>query len=122
MGNFHCAIKVRLANDNIFFGPGVADLLYLTKEFESLNAAAKHMTLSYSKANKMIKQAEEALGFKLLDRKIGGSNGGGSSLTKECMEFLEKYTEFEKETKSYSEKLFSKYFIEYIENPDTFNN
>lgn len=119
MANFHCAIRVRLANDNLFFGPGVAELLYLTKEFESLNAAAKHMNLSYSKANKMIKLAEKALGFKLLDRKIGGSNGGGSSLTKECIKFLEKYSDFEKEVKSSSEELFNKYFIEYIETPDT---
>lgn len=118
MENFHCAIKIMLANENLFFGPGVADLLNLTKELESLNAAAKHMNLSYSKANKMIKQAEEALGFKLLDRKIGGSNGGGSSLTKECLEFMEKYTDFEKKIKLFSEELFKKYFVEYIENPD----
>lgn len=119
MENFHCAIKVRLANDNLFFGPGVVELLNLTKELESLNAAAKHMNLSYSKANKMIKQAEESLGFKLLDRKIGGSNGGGSSLTLECIEFLKKYISFEEKIKLYSEKLFKESFIEYIKNPDT---
>lgn len=122
MENFHCAIKVRLANDNLFFGPGVVELLNLTKELESLNAAAKHMNLSYSKANKMIKQAEESLGFKLLDRKIGGSNGGGSSLTLECIEFLKKYISFEEKIKLYSEKLFKESFIEYIKNPDTINN
>lgn len=114
MEKIHCAILVRLAKDDIFFGPGVLSLLKLTKECESLNAAAKQMNLSYSKANKMIKGCEEALGFKLLDRKIGGSGGGGSSLTPECIEFLNQYSDFESEVKKTTSELLSKYLKKYI--------
>lgn len=114
MEQLHCAIKVRLAKEKIFFGPGVALLLKLTEEYESLNAAAKSMDLSYTKATRMIKDAEEALGFELLVRKIGGSGGGGSVLTPECTDFLNKYLLFENEIKGISSELLTKYLYEYI--------
>lgn len=113
MEKFHCALLVRLANEEIFFGPGVVTLINFTKELESLNAAAKKMNLSYTKAYKMIKNAESAMHLKLLDRKIGGSNGGGSTLTPECINFLKNYEAFEKELKEHTELLFKKYFNEY---------
>jgi molybdate transport repressor ModE-like protein len=115
MEKFHGALLVRLANEKIFFGPGVVTLLKLTKELESLNAASKKMNLSYSKANKIIKSTEEALKFKLLDRKIGGPNGGGSTLTPECIDFLKTFTAYEDELKEHSDLLFEKYFKKYQE-------
>lgn len=114
MEKLHCALRIQLAKENIFFGPGVLSLLVLTKEYESLNAAAKNMNLSYSKACKMIKCAEESLGFKLLYRKIGGTNGGGSTLTLECIEFLERYTTFKQEINTFSDELLEKLFNKYI--------
>lgn len=113
MEKFHGALMIRLANEKIFFGPGVVTLLNLTKELESLNAAAKKMNLSYSKANKMIKSTEAALNFKLLDRKIGGPNGGGSTLTPECIDFLKSFTDYENELKKHSDILFEKHFKKY---------
>lgn len=114
MEKLHLTLRIRLAKEDIFFGPGVVTLLTLTKEFESLNGAAKEMNLSYTKAYRMIKVAEKALGFKLLDRKIGGIGGGGSSLTPECIEFLEHYISFEKEINSISNDLFNKHFKDYL--------
>ena len=114
MEKIHMALQIRLAKENIFFGPGVVQLLKLTEQYHSLNAAAKSMNLSYTKANRMIKGAEEALNFKLLTRKVGGSGGGGSTLTDECKEFIEKYLRFENEIKLTSNEIFEKYFINYI--------
>lgn len=114
MDKLHCAFKIRFAKDDIFFGVGVITLLKLTEQFESLNAAAKNMNLSYSKATKMISNTEKALGFKLLDRKIGGTNGGGSKLTAECKEFIEVYEVFFNETNKNTEKLFNELFSKYI--------
>jgi molybdate transport repressor ModE-like protein len=114
MDTLHCALKIRLAKEDIFFGPGVLTLLRMTEKFESLSAAAKSMNLSYSKAYRMINDAEKAMGFKLLDRKIGGSNGGGSTLTPECIEFIEIYEEFCSELVENSDNLFNKYFRKYL--------
>ena len=110
----HCSIQIRLAKDYIFFGPGVLTLLKLTHKHESLSAAAKEMNLSYTKANKMIRGTEESLGFKVLDTRIGGVGGGGSSLTEEALEFLDAYINFEKEMEKFSSKSFEKHFKKYI--------
>ncbi len=115
MNDLHCSLKIRLARDDVFFGPGVLMLLKMTEHYESLNAAAKSMNLSYSKAYKMISGTEDAMGFKLLDRKIGGAHGGGSTLTSECAEFVRAYEEFSNELEEISDNLFQKYFSKYIE-------
>lgn len=110
MEKLHYILQIRLAKKDIFFGPGVRTLLQLTKEFESLNGACKKMNLSYTKALKMINGAEDNLGFMLLDRKAGGAGGGGSSLTPKCIEFLEKYDEFENILKAKASDIFGEYF------------
>lgn len=114
MEKLHYHLQIRLAKKDIFFGPGVLSLLKLVQEYESLNTASKKMDLSYSKACRMIKGSEKALGFKLLDRKIGGSGGGGSSLTPECIEFIEKYAAFYNELDANASELFVKYFNKYF--------
>lgn len=114
MEKLHCSLKIRLAKEELFFGPGVLTLLRMTEKCESLNAAAKSMNLSYSKAYRMVVDTEKAMGFKLLERKIGGANGGGSTLTPECTEFLETYEEFSKEMEKNTDSLFTKYFSKYL--------
>jgi hypothetical protein len=62
------------------FGPGVAALLEEVREKRSLRAAAASMGMAYSKAWRIVRTAEEALGHKLLDSTIGGRHGGGGGL------------------------------------------
>lgn len=107
-------LQVRLAKEDIFFGPGVRTLLNLTKEYDSLNGACQKMNLSYTKALKMIKGAENNLGIKLLDRKAGGLGGGGSSLTPKCIEFLEVYDKFENFLNIKASEIFNQYFEEFL--------
>ncbi|HHZ02102.1 MAG TPA: LysR family transcriptional regulator [Tissierellia bacterium] len=114
MKKLHYILQIRLAKDAVFFGPGVRTLLRLTDEYKSLNEACKIMNLSYSKALKMVKGTEKNLGFKLLDRKIGGLGGGGSSLTPKCIDFLNKYDEFEKELTAKASEIFDDYFNEFF--------
>jgi len=114
MEKLHLTLRIRLAKEEIFFGPGVVTLLNFIKNSESLNSAAKEMNLSYTKANKMIKVAEKSLGFKVLERKIGGIGGGGSNLTPECIKFLEQYILFDQEVNEFSNGLFCEYFKDYL--------
>ena len=60
------------------FGKGVAQLLSLTREKGSLSAAYKSMGMAASKAWKILNRAEADLGVKLVERKSGGKQGGGS--------------------------------------------
>ena len=114
MKQLHYYIQIRLAKKEFFFGPGVLSLLRLVQKYKSLSIASKKMNLSYSKAYKMVKGSEEALGFKLLNRKIGGLGGGGSTLTPECVKFIDKYSDFSKEIDEKAFEIFKKYFDEYI--------
>ena len=55
-----------LQNGQRFFGPGVAELLERVREHRSLRAAAASMEMAYSKAWRIIHEAEEGFGFRLL--------------------------------------------------------
>ncbi len=69
-------------------GPGIVTLLKGVKASGSLNQATKQMDMSYSKAWRIIREAEEMLGFKLIDRFSGSK---GSALTKEGLKLLDIY-------------------------------
>ena len=74
-----------------FFGEGPARLLRGIEENGSLRASAMSMNMAYTKALKLINNAESALGFPLTTRTTGGKSGGGSSLTKEGKAWLDRY-------------------------------
>jgi molybdate transport system regulatory protein len=73
---------------NSVFGRGIAALCEGVANKGSLNAAAKSMGMAYSKAWRIIKDTEEALGFPLLIR----DGAHGSKLTQEGTKLLEVYT------------------------------
>ena len=100
MGEVRCGVKLVIYGKDKFFGPGVAQLLEKVDESNSLSKACAQMNLAYTKALRMVKNAERELGVKLLDRKIGGPHGGGSRLTPRAKKVLELYRTFEQNVKS----------------------
>ena len=84
-------LSCRLFTDAKCFGPGVAQLLHRVERLHSLRAAAAEMEMAYSKAWTVIKNAENALGFKLLASTTGGRHGGGAALTPEGKALLTAY-------------------------------
>ena len=99
-----------LQNGQRFFGPGVAELLERVREHRSLRAAAASMEMAYSKAWRIIHEAEEGFGFRLLDSTIGGRHGGGTSLTPEAEQLLADYRRFEADIFAYSQARFQETF------------
>lgn len=106
----HTSIQVRLAKYDIFFGPGKARLMEYIDKTGSLQEACLEMELSYSKGARMIKMAEKQLGFKLLERRIGGSGGGGSRLTEEGRELLKKYRQLTLRIREDADRAFEELF------------
>lgn len=92
------------------FGKGVAQLLSLTREKGSLSAAYKSMGMAASKAWKILNRAEADLGVKLVERKSGGKQGGGSHLTPEGEDILNRYENFQKEVAEAVKRSFIKNF------------
>lgn len=78
------------------FGPGPVDLLERVGELGSLRAAAIEMGMAYTKATRLVREAERAFGFRLTRRTVGGSGGGGSRLTPEALDLIERYRSFER--------------------------
>lgn len=74
-----------------FFGEGPARLLRSIEDTGSLRASAMSMNMAYSKALRILKNAEDALGFPLTTRCAGGRSGGGSTLTPEGRAWLSRY-------------------------------
>ena len=83
------------------FGRGVAALCQGVVDTGSLNAAAKKMGMAYSKAWRIMKDTEDALGFKILNR----DGAHGSTLTPEGRALLDTYYEVEKQVQAAAERL-----------------
>lgn len=81
-------------NGEKFFGEGPARLLHAIEEHGSLRAAAMSMNMAYTKALRIMNNAEHALGFPLTSRAAGGRDGGGSRLTDEGKEWLARYERY----------------------------
>ena len=76
------------------FGDGPLDILHWVERTGSLRQAAEEINMSYSQAWNLIKDLEKRLGFKLLKRKVGGENGGGSQLTEQARDLMMKFEIF----------------------------
>jgi molybdate transport system regulatory protein len=102
--------KIWIDNHGKAFGEGPYELLKGVEKMNSLHRAAHRMSMSYSKAWKLIRTMEKRLGFPLLDKRIGGLSGGGSQITAKGKELMKHYEQFEKEARKAIEKAFQKHF------------
>lgn len=95
---------------NKFFGEGPCRLLRGVEEFGSLRGAASSLGMAYTKALKLLKNAEAAMGFPLTMRCVGGKDGGGSQLTPEGKEWLEKYEAYRDACIQANSRLYREFF------------
>lgn len=93
-----------------FFGEGPARLLRGVEALGSLRSAAMDMEMAYTKALKLIKQAEASLGYPLITRTTGGKDGGGSVLTEEGKRWLSKYEAYRDACVHQNRQLFRAFF------------
>ena len=104
--------KKTVENGEKFFGEGPCRLLRLVEETGSLRSAAASMGMAYSKALKLVKNAEAALGFPLTMRTTGGRDGGGSVLTPQGKEWLKKYEDYRDACVQANRQLYLEFFPE----------
>ena len=99
-------------NGNKFFGEGPFRLLTLVEQTGSLRAATAAMGMAYTKALKLVRAAEAALGYPLTVRSTGGPDGGGSRLTPEGKEWLRTYAQYRDACIQANERLYLEFFSE----------
>ena len=85
------AYKIWLEYRGRAFGEGPARLLDGVEQMGSLSKAALELGMSYNKAWRILHAAEQRLGFPLLERRVGGSLGGGSHLTPQALDLMTRY-------------------------------
>jgi len=106
IAKLQASVRISIANpesdSDSLFGRGIANLCLGVRDVGSLNAAAKNMGMAYSKAWRIIKDTEKALGLQLLDR----DGAHGSTLTAEGNALLDAYLELDREMNKASEQAF----------------
>jgi len=102
--------KVWLVRGGKAFGDGPYDLLKGIEQTGSLQQAAAAMSMSYSKAWRLLQTMGKRPGFTLIERKIGGLSGGGSQITRKARTFMRRYETFRVEVKELTERAYQKHF------------
>jgi molybdate transport system regulatory protein len=97
-------------NGDKFFGEGPCRLMHAIEETGSLRGAAMSMGMAYTKALRLIENAEKALGFQLTTRTIGGKAGGGSRITPEGKEWLIRYENYRDACIQANQQLYLEFF------------
>lgn len=106
----HYHMKVRVFRKEGAFGPGVAELMRHVEETGSLSEACRCMGMAYSKGWRIMKHAEEDLGFPLMEGSRGGSRGGRTMLTEKGKDFLYRYEMFMAELNRSAGESFMRWF------------
>lgn len=88
------------------FGRGIELLLTGIEQHGSLNRAAKELGMAYSKAWRILRQAEEEMGMQLIDR----DGAHGSTLTGQGQAFLDHYREMLTAAQAAAQAVFDKYY------------
>ncbi|GGY62684.1 LysR family transcriptional regulator [Cellvibrio zantedeschiae] len=100
-------LRVMLGNE-IAFGPGKADLLEAIRDTGSISAAGKKMGMSYRRAWLLVDAMNRCFQQPLVDTAKGGTNGGGTQLTKLGAQILEDYRALQAEVAIITNKHFEK--------------
>ena len=108
--NITVRLTARLFAEEKCYGPGVSQLLKRVDELHSLRAAALSMSMAYSKAWTVVRNAEDGLGFHLLTSTAGGKHGGGAELTDEARQIMAAYETYCARLNEYGQALFGELF------------
>ena len=107
-------LSARVFSDQKCFGPGVSQLLKREDELHSLRAAALSMSMAYSKAWTVVRNAEDGLGFHLLTSMAGGKHGGGAQLTEQGEALLAAYARYCQTLRDFAQRQFAADFADFL--------
>ena len=97
----------------VVLGGGKAALLLAVERLGSIQRAAEEFGMSYRHAWGTIRKIEQRAGFKVLDRRLGGKDGG-AQLTPKGKEFIENVDSLMKDLQTIVEKRFKKKFQQHL--------
>ncbi|MBR7058476.1 MAG: NTP transferase domain-containing protein [Stomatobaculum sp.] len=105
-------IRISFSGKQSFFDGESAALLQQIDRCGNVREACEKIGISYSKAWGMIRLAEEGLGGKIVERRAGGKDGGGASITERGRKLTELYQRYEEAVRDFSEEKYGEIFLE----------
>lgn len=118
--NFNVTVRIRFTDDGtVVYGSGISKLLQLTEKNKSVHAAAKEMGMSYPKALNVIKRAEAHFDEKILIKKVGGAEGGGSCLTDFGKMLVYQFRVLEQDVLNYTIQKTDEYFPDLLQSTES---
>lgn len=93
-------------------GRDLITLLSAVDKTGSLSKSCAQLGFAYSRAWKMLGQAEQELGYPVIERRVGGNDGGGSRLTDSARELVEQYKRVAQKTKRSANRILTKEFLQ----------
>lgn len=106
----HPYVHVDIDFDTKVFDNRLGLLLLMIHETKSVKQACMRVAISIGKAWSYINLLEEKLSYPVVERRQGGSRGGGTDLTAEGKQYLEKYLQFEKSIQEYARTEYARIF------------
>ena len=97
-------------NGELVFGEGKSELLKAIDQTGSISKASKKMGISFRHAWGYITAIERRLGLKLIERRKGGRQGGGSCLTPHARSLLQKYDRLNRIINAFVDKKYKEIF------------
>ncbi|MBU1698922.1 MAG: LysR family transcriptional regulator [Candidatus Eisenbacteria bacterium] len=102
------SIWIEDEDGQVVYGLGRQRILVAIRETGSIKAAAAELNMSYRGLWARLRHSERRLGFSLVDSKPGRGKSGGTTLTPEANELLDRYQRVLNEVYSASEAVFTK--------------
>ncbi|WP_404402239.1 winged helix-turn-helix domain-containing protein [Pelagibacterium halotolerans] len=89
-----------VVDQDVYVGPGRADLLERIADMGSISAAGKSMGMSYKRAWGLVQALNEGFGAPLVETLRGGTRQGGARLTDLGLAVLNHYRAMEEKTET----------------------
>lgn len=107
------SVEIKFCYGDFTVGQDLITLLSTVDDTGSLNKACAQLGFAYSRAWKMLGQAEKVLGYPMIERRVGGNDGGGSRLTESARELVEQYRSISQKTKRSANRILTKEFLQH---------
>ena len=99
--------RIWIEKDNVpFLGNGRIQLLKEVDKTHSMNAAAKSLNMSYKKAWRLLNEINSSAKEPVLEKQIGGKDGGGTHITPYGKRLIERFEKLNEACIGFLEKEF----------------
>ncbi len=95
----------------LLFGKGKTEVLEEIDRTGSIKKAAENLGMSYKKAWTHIKILQENLEDKLVETRKGAGEDGGTRLTPNALEYIQKYKQLQREIEEFANERFKELFL-----------